>query len=526
MKRFGFLFFCTILALFLCTQAQSQTPVMGWSSWNTYHLHISDSLILRQGRLLVSLGLKDAGYDHVNIDDGFFGYRDSTGEMHEDRSKFPSGMATVASGLHSLGLKVGIYSDAGSCTCGSLWNQDHRGLGAGLYGHEHQDADLYFNRWGFDYIKIDCCGAGQELDLDEETRYGEICRVIDSVSCRPVEINICRWAFPGIWASRMAGSWRVSEDINPSWKSIRSIIGKNLYLSAFAGRGHYNDMDMLVVGMGLPWNEEEVHFGMWCLMSSPLVIGCDLGNIPDSSLELLKNRELLALDRDSLGEQAYVVQHVGEGYVLVKDLLQRRGLTRAVALYNPSDRPLRFFVPLSALEFQGKTRFRDLIRHRDLKTVKDSLTCTVEAHGVLMLKAWGRQRIEPSSYEAEWAFLPAYDNLGRHRKAVDVVSREGASGGVVVTHLGGDARNVACWEVYSERGGSYEMSVRYLPARNRRLEVKVDGHSYRVGALAETGGFSTLTLRVNLHPGFNQVELGSRYFWAPDIDRLDIKRLM
>ena len=135
-----------------------------------------------------------------------------------------------------------------------------------------------------------------------------------------VSMNICRWAFPGTWAKKLASSWRISGDITPNWNSIKYIIGKNLYLSAYAGDGHYNDMDMLEIGRGMARNEEEVHFGMWCIMSSPLLIGCDMTNIPEQSLELLKNTELIALNQDRLGLQAYVVQHEGEGYVLVKDI--------------------------------------------------------------------------------------------------------------------------------------------------------------------------------------------------------------
>lgn len=124
----------------------------------------------------------------------------------------------------------------------------------------------------------------------------------------------------------MARSWRISPDIRPRWESVKNIIRKNLYLSAYAGEGHYNDMDMLEVGRGLKQEEEEVHFGMWCIMSSPLLIGCDMTTIPEASLALLKNKELIALNQDPLGLQAYVVQHEAEEYVLVKDLEQNGDL--------------------------------------------------------------------------------------------------------------------------------------------------------------------------------------------------------
>ncbi len=283
---------------------QLDPPVMGWSSWNTYRIHINEALIKKQADAMVSQGLKEAGYLYVNVDDGFFGWRDENGKLQTHPERFPNGLKCVADYIHSKGLKAGIYSDAGSNTCGSIWDKDPNGVGVGLYGHEKQDADLFFNEWGFDFIKIDYCGAGQSLALEEQKRYTEIRQAIDAVCNRNISLNICRWAFPGTWAKDLARSWRISADITPKWESIKYIIGKNLYLSAYAGGGHYNDMDMLEIGRGLKPEEEEVHFGMWCIMSSPLLIGCDLTTIPKSSLELLKNRELIALNQDPLGLQA------------------------------------------------------------------------------------------------------------------------------------------------------------------------------------------------------------------------------
>lgn len=143
-------------------QRNFEPPIMGWSSWNTYRVDINDSLIRRQAGAMVELGLKDKGYRYINIDDGFFGHRDADGKMHTHPERFPDGLKGIAEHIHALGLKAGIYSDAGSNTCGSIWDNDVNGVGAGLYGHEHEDAELYFKDWGFDFIKIDYCGAGQQ----------------------------------------------------------------------------------------------------------------------------------------------------------------------------------------------------------------------------------------------------------------------------------------------------------------------------------------------------------------------------
>ena len=153
---------------------QLDPPVMGWSSWNTYRIHINEALIKKQADAMVSQGLKEAGYLYVNVDDGFFGWRDENGKLQTHPERFPNGLKCVADYIHSKGLKAGIYSDAGSNTCGSIWDKDPNGVGVGLYGHEKQDADLFFNEWGFDFIKIDYCGAGQSLALEEQKRYTEI----------------------------------------------------------------------------------------------------------------------------------------------------------------------------------------------------------------------------------------------------------------------------------------------------------------------------------------------------------------
>lgn len=522
-------------ALLLCTmpaKPQALPPIMGWSSWNTYRVNINDTLIRRQADAMVATGLKDAGYAYINIDDGFFGWRDETGRIHTHPQRFPEGMEGVAGYIHSLGLKAGIYSDAGNNTCGSIWDNDVHGVGMGMYGFEHQDADLYFNEWGFDFIKIDYCGAGQELSLEEEKRYMEIRQAIDKVAGRHIAVNVCRWAFPGTWARKVGCSWRISPDIRPEWESVKSIIRKNLYLSAYARDGHYNDMDMLEIGRGLSRQEEEVHFGMWCLMSSPLLIGCDLSTIPASSLELLKNPELIALNQDPLGLQAYVVQHEGEGYVLAKDLIQERGKVRAVALYNPSDAPCDFSVPMEILELGGRISMRDLVKRQalpGLPATESILKRRLPPHSVLILRMEGEKRLEPVRYEAEWSYLPCYNDLGLRPKTILYAPAAKASGGMTVSWLGGRKENYAEWDkVYSGQGGNYEMAIRYLPAEHRKLVVEINGGKPVVlpSALGAGGQeFATFTLRITLKAGYNVIRMGAPYCWAPDIDCFTLKRL-
>ena len=501
---------------------------MGWSSWNTYHVDINEELIKKQADALITHGLKDVGYLYINVDDGFFGWRDETGKMHAHPERFPNGMRPISDYIHSLGLRAGIYSDAGDNTCGSIYDNDANGVGSGLYGHEQQDMDLYLKEWNYDFIKIDYCGA-KELGLDEEKRYAAICEAIKNTGRTDVSINICRWAFPGTWAKKMARSWHISPDIRPRWSSVKNIIQKNLYLSAYAGKGHYNDMDMLEIGRGLKPEEEEVHFGMWCIMSSPLLIGCDLTTIPEASLKLLKNKELIALNQDPLGLQAYVVQHENKGYVLVKDIEQERGKVRAVALYNPSDSICDFSVPMSVLEMGGKVKMRDLVKQKDLKAVQGTLNRQLPAHSVLILRMEAEQRLEPVRYEAEWAYLPCFNDLGLRPKTILYAPMKEASGGMKVSYLGGRAENYAEWnKVYSEKGGMYEMTIQYVPHADRKLEIKVNNEkSILLKDLAGTDGqqLASVTVQVRLKPGNNVVRMGSPYCWAPDIDCFTLKKI-
>lgn len=515
--------------------AEAQSPLMGWSSWNTYRVKISDSLIRRQADAMVATGLKDAGYRQINIDDGYFGWRDKKGTLHSHPKRFPNGMRAVADYIHSLGLRAGIYSDAGANTCGSIWDADKNGIGVGLYGHEHEDAQLMFNEWGFDFIKIDYCGAGQQLSLDERERYTAIANAINSVAKKHVAINICRWAFPGTWAADISSSWRMSADINASWQSVRDIISQNLYLSAFARGGHYNDMDMLEIGRGLTDTEEQTHFGMWCIMSSPLLIGCDLTKIPEYSLRLLTNPELIALNQDSLHLQAEVVQHEAGTYVLAKDIQTLHGTTRAVAFYNPTDNERTMCISLADLLLDGSTRVRDLVTRKNMRPASNDITIDVEPHGVRILRLDSQHRLMRTRYEAESAYLPLYDGLGKRKRQIMPTTYNDASGGMVVTNVGGSKDNCIVWnDVYTNKKGKYRLVIDYLPAElsrhevyDRRIEVYVNGRiSATIDRLERNRdkGICQATVSIDLAEGQNTISIGSNLSWCPDIDGITLVR--
>ena len=526
-----------VLASSCCERPQEvKPPLMGWSSWNAYMVDISDSIITHQADLMVEKGLKEAGYRYVNIDDGFFGYRDERGYMvpHPERfPKGPEGMRALVDHIHSLGLKAGIYSDAGDNTCGSSYNHDLNGLGAGLYGHDVVDAERYFNEWDFDFIKLDYCG-GQNLKLDPEVRYREIRRVIDSVATRHIRINVCRWNFPGTWVNGIGDSWRISADIRPVWKSIKYIVGKNLYLSAYAGNGNYNDMDMLAVGynikpspfweegLGLSYTEEEAHFGIWCIMSSPLLLGCDIEYIPEETMKIITNPELIAINQDRLGLQAHVVQHVGETYVFAKDILEKWGNTRAVALYNPADTSMRFTLTPEEIEMTGTLTVRDLNLNADLGECS-SIEMTLPPHSAKILKVSG-ERIEPTLYEAEWGYCPDFTAI--KGTGVKYVPMEGTSGRAVAMNLGGSESNCLEWrDVHSIAGGEYELSVTLQDCdENAGLRLSVNGEEKEmVSCGAGKNGFHTLNFPARLRKGKNCVRIWSETP-LPAVDKLNITK--
>lgn len=526
-----------ILASSCCERPQGvKPPLMGWSSWNAYMVDISDSIITHQADLMVEKGLKDAGYRYVNIDDGFFGYRDERGYMvpHPERfPKGPEGMRALVDHIHSLGLKAGIYSDAGDNTCGSSYNHDLNGLGAGLYGHDVVDAERYFNEWDFDFIKLDYCG-GQNLKLDPEERYREIRRVIDSVATRHIRINVCRWNFPGTWVNGIGDSWRISADIRPVWKSIKYIVGKNLYLSAYAGNGNYNDMDMLAVGynikpspfweegLGLSYTEEEAHFGIWCIMSSPLLLGCDIEYIPEETMKIITNPELIAINQDRLGLQAHVVQHVGETYVFAKDILEKWGNTRAVALYNPADTSMRFTLTPEEIEMTGTLTVRDLNLNADLGECS-SIEMTLPPHSAKILKVSG-ERIEPTLYEAEWGYCPDFTAI--KGTGVKYVPMEGTSGRAVAMNLGGSESNCLEWrDVHSISGGEYELSltIQYCEEATG-LRISVNGEEKEIVSCGlAKDGFYTLNTIAELNKGENCVRIWSET-QLPAVDKLNITK--
>ena len=502
-------------------KASVETPTMGWSSWNAFRVNISEGTIKHHADLVKELELDKCGYVYINIDDGYFGGRDENGRLKTHPKRFPNGLKPVVDHIHSLGLKAGIYSDGGENTCGSIFDNDKMGIGVGLWNHERQDAEYFFKELGFDFIKIDFCGGTKrgntaKVDMDAKERYMLIRKTFDSV--KPgVRINVCRWDYPGTWVGEIGSSWRMSHDIAPRWNSINDIIHQALYLSAYAGPGAFNDMDMLEVGRGgLTKEENKTHFGIWCMMTSPLLIGCDLQLLRYSkrgAMELLKNTELIALDQDPLCQQAYVAKREGETYVLVKDLETAHGLVRAVAFLNTEDGERMMSVDLADIELAGKTAVRDLFERKDLAPVEGKLSVSVPGHATRIYRLTAEKRLERRIYEGETAWMETYQELKNPVEAGTAYYKQipEASGGVVASQVGGKGGHLVWRRVWSAKGGKYSLKLHTL-GEGGKIVLSLNGRPVALKDLAAD---------VTLKPGDNEVKVTGAET-LPDIDFLEV----
>ena len=313
----------------------AKTPPMGWNTWNKFHCDVSEALIMQAADAMISSGMKDAGYEYIVIDDCWQVSRDENGEIVCDAERFPHGMKYVADYVHSKGLKFGIYSSAGTVTCQRR---------PGGFGHEYQDARTYA-RYGVDYLKYDWCGSTTQ---DAKSSYTNMRNALYTAG-RPIVFSICEWGSskPWEWAGDVGHLWRTTGDISDNWNSMIDIFNRQKDLSRYAGPGKWNDPDMLEVGNGGMTTEEyRTHFSLWCMLASPLMAGNDLQNMTPETKSILLNKEMIAIDQDSLGQQATCYRDNGDYQIWVKTLSNNE---KAVCLLNKSDERKSVLVDFSLL---------------------------------------------------------------------------------------------------------------------------------------------------------------------------------
>jgi alpha-galactosidase len=366
--------------------ALGATPPMGWNSWNTFQCNLNESLIKGIADVIVSSGMKDVGYQYVNLDDCWMDGRDASGKLRWNTSKFPAGIPALADYVHGKGLKIGIYEVPGNTTCVGIYGGISTSVAVGSLGHETTDAQT-FASWGIDYLKYDKCTAplaGFAVMRDALKASGRpIFYSInpgDGTGCPP---NSCSLNLPTI-----ANMWRIGFDINASWSSVVGLVDQNANLYSYAGPGHWNDPDMLEVGNnGLNDTEGRAHFSMWAIMAAPLIAGNDLRSMSAATKTTLTNSEVIAVDQDPLGAQGRLVASPGTNLQVWSKTLSGTN-ARAVALLNRGAAAASITVQWSALGIPtGAATVRDLWGHSDLGSFTGSYTASsVPSHGVVMLK--------------------------------------------------------------------------------------------------------------------------------------------
>jgi alpha-galactosidase len=414
----------------VCGPTIGLTPAMGWNSWNCFAGAVTAEHVKSAADAMVKSGLINHGWTYINIDDFWEVNPRQTndptlqGPMRDAQGwivpnpRFPD-MKGLADYVHGLGLKIGLYSSPGPWTCGGC---------VGSWQHEEQDAALY-GVWGFDYLKYDWCSYSsivstnrrqRQFDLETSQRPYRVMRAALDKVPRDIMYSLCQYGSANVWewgAEVGGNSWRTTGDIQDSWSSLTRIGFRQAGHEKYAGPGHFNDPDMLIVGK-VGWgprlhptrltpNEQYTHISLWCLLCSPLLIGCDMTQLDDFTLNLLSNDEVLEVNQDPLGRQAARIKQDGSLEVWAKDMEDG---SKAVGLFNRGDAEAAVSVmwpelginapqPSSVGAAQNgasqlmtlgqhtgnRQLVRDLWRQKDLGYFKDQFQTPVPRHGVVLV---------------------------------------------------------------------------------------------------------------------------------------------
>jgi alpha-galactosidase len=362
-------------------------PPMGWNSWNHFANRVTDADVRSAADMLVSTGMRDAGYIYVNVDDTWQGKRDARGVLHTNE-RFPD-MKALASYVHSKGLKFGIYSSPGAKTCGGY---------EGSLGHEEQDAKMYAE-WGVDFLKYDLCSFndnllkvqaehGSDVSVKKPMMIAAYKKMGDALKAtgRPILYSLCQYGVdqPWKWGPEVgAQMWRTTDDVDDSYGRMIAIGFSQAGLSKYGGPGHWNDPDMLEVGNGkMTADEYRTHMSLWVLLAAPLLAGNDLSKMTEETKSILMNKEAIAIDQDPLGKQGDRLYESGDLDVWTKPL---SGGRVAVGLFNRSWSVRDVPVDLAAIGFKNGGNVRNVWKKKDLGQRSGIFTDTLPKHGATLL---------------------------------------------------------------------------------------------------------------------------------------------
>ncbi|PPR07920.1 hypothetical protein CVT24_000900 [Panaeolus cyanescens] len=446
----------TIQTVFLALLASSgclalnngvaRTPPMGWNPYNAFYCNTKEADYKTAGQKLISLGLSNLGYKYVNLDCGWQGRsRNSSGGFTWDTSILPSGVPALATYLHNLGLKFGVYSDAGYYSCDSLGGTGHY---LGSLGFEQSDAKS-FASWGADYLKYDNCFAVSQTDFVNANPPVQLKPHFDAMrdalasTNRPIVYSVCNWGVqdPARWPGSGTGnSWRISNDIGPpiNWDQLIRIINQVVPITQFAGPGGWNDLDMLEVGnSGLTFAEQQTHFAFWAAVKSPLILSTDLTKISSETMSIVSNPRLIAVNQDSLGKSVSFKRRYTNDHDVWAGPLADGSTVVVVINWQNSQRSLTF--NLNDVGFASATA-QDLWSGNNLGEIRNTYTTTVAAHGCIVLKLTNGVQASQSSftyYDATSATLSGGANKRTVSSSVTVAGYIGNGGTITFNNVDG-----------------------------------------------------------------------------------------
>ncbi|WP_335309139.1 NPCBM/NEW2 domain-containing protein [Sphingomonas phyllosphaerae] len=447
-------------------QVAAPTPPMGWNPYNVFDLNYGEAEVMAQAELLVSSGLARLGYDHVNVDDGWWLRREAD-TIRVRTTIYPSAalpdgttsLRPFVDRLHAMGLKAGIYTDIGLNTCSQRWRPRTPNLPegtvqqreVGTFGHHAQDAALLFAKWGFDFIKVDACGVADygpdvaevkdgtfraftPLIVREQParsnaaelarQYADFAREVRrAASGRTPLISICAWGQADVndWARQYGQMSRTSFDISPNWDTMLFNFDSAASRALFAGPGHWNDPDMLEVGNGAfdgkHLTAARAHMSLWAVLAAPLILGNDLRRMTPEIAAIVGNRAVIAVDQDPAGNQGVVLSRTGDGQIVAKALSVPG--RKAVALINRGKAPLKLTVDLADLGLSpdAPTRLRDLWTDKTSTTTNGRISVALPPQETALLQVDGRPMSEDVDLPAD---LPArFDVADEGYKAPD-----------------------------------------------------------------------------------------------------------
>ncbi|PIM67963.1 alpha-galactosidase [Streptomyces sp. JV178] len=478
-------------------------PPMGWASWNTFFSSIDHNVIKQQADALVSSGMAAAGYKYVNLDDGWWqGQRDANGNIVVDETQWPGGMKAVADYLHSKGLKAGIYTDAGKDGCGYYFPTTKPATpGSGMEGHYQQDLET-FQRWGFDYVKIDWCG-GRAEKLDQETQYKQIAAANEAASAvtgRKLVLSFCEWGtgLPWNWAPGHGDLWRTSDDVlffreTPGLTKMYRNFDQALQPAA-QHTGYYNDPDMLMVGLnGMSAQRNRLHMSLWSIAGGPLLAGNNVATMTTETRDILTNPEVLAIDQDPRGLQGVKVAEDTRNLQVYGKVLSGSG-KRAVMLFNRTGSAANITVRWADLGLtSASATVRNAWTRTDAGSFTTGYTTSVPANDAVLLTVSGTEAAGSTFEDTTTATTPTFTGVTAGSAGTKLIDITYANGG----------------------------------ATARKATVQVNGqYAYRV-AFPPTGSattYRTVSVLAHLAKGANTVKFAAvSGSTAPDIDAIRVQ---